>query len=604
MTNEKMKVWAYFKHNAGDFSRHWGAYIMLISVTNLFIGLAVIPFFNFAAQQTLRIGHVPYITLTNLGQILTHDPGVAAVLTLLGLLLLLFVYWQFTFLILGIQNIHRQTRLSFFQLAIATLKKTRRLTPTTIAVLIAYFVLIFPFSSVVFKTSLLAKLTIPDFIVDFIFARWYLGLLVIALYMMGTWLAVRLLPLLPALILSETPPRKAVAKTWRMTRGQTWRTLLAVLLIFIPVAVLTTLQTIGLYLLQSYLDSHWEHWALLGATINLGVLQVVMLLLTVFFTVMLYQLGTSQAETFQLIPNQDLIARVPKRRRNLLFRIGAVGLIALVIGGSSLFYYAYLTGALASQPLTISHRGVDDGNGVQNTIPALQATAKEKPDYVEMDLHETKDHQFVVMHDENLKDLTGVDAKPHQLTLSEMTKLTARENGHTAKVASFDQYLAAAERLHQKLLIEIKTTPEDSPQMMNHFIQLYGQRLLADHDQLHSLDYQVVTTMRKRVPKLKTFFILPYMLVFPETPASGYTLETTTLAMRVIDEAHNRDQKVYAWTVNDSDDMEKVAFMDADGIITDQLGELKTTLYQMNHHPSYADQILQYLTSFSDDAEN
>ncbi|NOS34929.1 glycerophosphodiester phosphodiesterase, partial [Acinetobacter baumannii] len=137
-------------------------------------------------------------------------------------------------------------------------------------------------------TSLLAKLTIPDFIVDFIFARWYLGLLVIALYMMGTWLAVRLLPLLPALILSETPPRKAVAKTWRMTRGQTWRTLLAVLLIFIPVAVLTTLLTIGLYLLQSYLDSHWEHWALLGATINLGVLQVVMLLLTVFFTVMLY----------------------------------------------------------------------------------------------------------------------------------------------------------------------------------------------------------------------------------------------------------------------------------------------------------------------------
>lgn len=94
------------------------------------------------------------------------------------------------------------------------------------------------------------------------------------------------------------------------------------------------------------------------STINFGVLQVVMLLLTVFFTVMLYQLEISQAETFQLIPNQDLIARVPKRRRNLLFRIGAVGLIALVIGGSSLFYYAYLTGALASQPLTISHRGL------------------------------------------------------------------------------------------------------------------------------------------------------------------------------------------------------------------------------------------------------
>ncbi|MEO4707468.1 hypothetical protein ABHW52_08690 [Pediococcus pentosaceus] len=29
-------------------------------------------------------------------------------------------------------------------------------------------------------------------------------------------------------------------------------------------------------------------------------------------------------------------------------------------------------------------------------------------------MHETKDHQFVLMHDENLKNLTGVDKAPHQ----------------------------------------------------------------------------------------------------------------------------------------------------------------------------------------------
>ena len=153
---------------------------------------------------------------------------------------------------------------------------------------------------------------------------------------------------------------------------------------------------------------------------------------------------------------------VPKRRRNLLFRIGAVGLIALVIGGSSLFYYAYLTGALASQPLTISHRGVDDGNGSKIQSQRYKPPLKKNRIMLRW-LHETKDHQFVVMHDENLKDLTGVDAKPHQLTLSEMTKLTARENGHTAKVAGLTSIWRLPERLHQKLLIEIKTTPEDSP---------------------------------------------------------------------------------------------------------------------------------------------
>ena len=109
----------------------------------------------------------------------------------------------------------------------------------------------------------------------------------------------------------------------------------------------------------------------------------------------------------------------------------------------------------------------------------------------------------------------------------------------------------------------------------------------------------MVTTLRKKVPTLKTFFILPYTLVFPATPASGYTLESTTLSTTVTDQAHARHQAIYAWTVNDSDDMQKMTFMDADGIITDQLATLKTTLRQMNDHPSYADQLLNYMTSFS-----
>ncbi|HAJ54660.1 MAG TPA: glycerophosphodiester phosphodiesterase, partial [Lactobacillus sp.] len=283
-----------------------------------------------------------HITLTNLGQIATAKPVTALLLVLIGLILLLFVYWQFAFLLLGIQNIHRQTHLSFRQLAGATIRKTRRLTPTTIVSLIAYFVLIFPFSSIVFKTSLLAKLTIPDFIIDYIFDRWYLTVLIVVLYLLGTWLAIRLLPLLPALILNDQSPRATVVRSWRATRGQTWRTLWAVILIVIPVLVFSILLVAGLYAFQTYLDQQWQQWSLLGATINLGLLQAAMLLITVFFTVMLYQLATSQAETFHLIDSQDHVVQVPKPRRNWIFRMSAFALIMVIIDGTSLFYHAYL----------------------------------------------------------------------------------------------------------------------------------------------------------------------------------------------------------------------------------------------------------------------
>lgn len=75
--------------------------------------------------------------------------------------------------------------------------------------------------------------------------------------------------------------------------------------------------------------------------------------------------------------------------------------------------YSYLTSNNElSNPMVISHRGVSNGNGAQNTIPALIATSKTyHPAYVEMDIRLTKDNKWVVMHDANLFALTGVNKK-------------------------------------------------------------------------------------------------------------------------------------------------------------------------------------------------
>ena len=51
----------------------------------------------------------------------------------------------------------------------------------------------------------------------------------------------------------------------------------------------------------------------------------------------------------------------------------------------------------------------------------LEKTAQLKPDLIEMDVQETKDGQFVMMHDANLKNLTGINATPQDLTLVELT---------------------------------------------------------------------------------------------------------------------------------------------------------------------------------------
>lgn len=255
----------------------------------------------------------------------------------------------------------------------------------------------------------------------------------------------------------------------------------------------------------------------------------------------------------------------------------------------------YLLGHGVKRPITISHRGVAEENGVQNTIPAMEKTIKLKPDYVEMDLHETKDHQFVVMHDENLKELAGVNKTPHGLTLKQLTNLTVRENGHYAKIASFDQYLAVAEKHHQKLLIEIKTTPHDSKQMLQNFNARYGKRILRDHDQVHSLDYSVVTGLKKINPRLTVLYIQPYNFGSPQGAADGYSMEYSTLNQDFITQAHWQRQPVYAWTVNESGIMKQVMYNHVDGIITDNIGELNATIKEFTKKQSYANRILNYI---------
>lgn len=126
---------------------------------------------------------------------------------------------------------------------------------------------------------------------------------------------------------------------------------------------------------------------------------------------------------------------------------------------------------------------------------------------MEIDLHETKDKQFIVIHDDNLQKLTGVNKNPHDLTLKQLIKLTAKENGHQAKLVSFDQYLKEAKKLNQKLLIEIKTTPNDSKKMLQTFNQKYTKTILKNKYEVQSLDYRVVEGLHQINPKLDVFYI-------------------------------------------------------------------------------------------------
>ncbi|MGM0165190.1 glycerophosphoryl diester phosphodiesterase [Enterococcus sp. AZ135] len=581
----------FFFTYSREFLRHWGSYILMIVGTNIVLEMLVIPCVQFLVAFILKRGNIPYVSNTNILTILTKHPAVLGALLLLLALVLTLVFLQFTFQLFSIKSIQTKEDRSLWELFKQSLYQMRHLRPATFFFFLFYFVLILPFANAIFRTPLLSKVTIPVFILEYLSENVLFLLLLTIASLVVSYIGIRLLFVLPLMIFSDESPKQAVSKSLELTHRRFWHYAWR---IFILTVFLTIVSYVGYglsYGLQVLLDLLPKPFPAIGAMITLTSIQLFSQLMLAWATVLYFSVLVQKF--YPLVISGERPLRLI--RPSLWTRIAAVVLFVFLGGTTLLSNVFYLMGLEDSIPLTISHRGVDNGNGVQNTIPAMAATIKEKPDYIEMDVQETKDHQFVVFHDKNFRKLTGRDATTHEMTLGEAQDLQAVENGHVAPIASFDDYLAFANEHKQKLLIEIKTNSSDSKEMVEHFIEKYQQNILTNHHRIHSLDYDVVAELKEKAPKLYVSYILPYNFVFPQTPANAYTMEETTLTSDFVRRAHLEKKDVYAWTVNDADSMDRMVSLNVNGIITDDLKTLQEQIKLYEKNPSYAKRIEMYI---------
>ena len=581
-------IWRDLRQYSKNFWRHWLAFIILFVGMDLANQLVFIPLFRLATTYILQAGGIPFISYQNIGLLITQHTAVVIGLLVELVLLLLVIYWQFAYLLQELRLI-LSGQISFKRLMKDSWMAIHDIRPGSLPMMLLYFVLVLPFADLVFRTPLLSKVQIPEFILDFMTRSSLLLTILIIFYIVITVLGVRLIMTLPLMIYRHQRTRQALVQSWRLTgKLKWWQYVKRLIVLGVLAAIVLGAFYAIVYGLQSLMDLFPGKFALGTATFNLTMIQVISELLTIWTGIIALQVVIAPLGSLQLSGKYSQKVGKPGK---IIFTILVTSLS--ILAAINNFYY--LNGADNARPVTISHRGVAEKNGVQNTIPALKKTHRLHPTYVEMDVHETKDHKFVVMHDENLKKLTGVNKTPHQLTLKQLTKLTAHENGYHAKVASFDQYLNAAEKLHQKLLVEVKTTPDDSKRMLKRFNRQYGERIIKDHDQVHSLDYRVVTGLKKLNPRLKVLYIQPYNFSYPKSVADGYSMEYSTLNFEFTQQAHQQRDVVYSWTVNNSDVMKQMMYDHVNGIITDNLAELNSSINDYMGSKSYANRILNFI---------
>ncbi|MFS0930473.1 glycerophosphoryl diester phosphodiesterase membrane domain-containing protein [Enterococcus durans] len=586
--------------NAWDFLKGTQAYFRDVLIMHGFILFICLPLLGSTTRFILRRGAIDYLSSDNITIIISQHPGVLLSLIAVLLTILLLVYFEFTFLLMSVYFIKKQVPVSLKQLLELTFFQLKKIRPLTFLFFLAYFLLILPISGLSFNSDLLSKVKIPAFIMDFIFAnRWIVVSTFIIFYLLLAYIGIRLIFALPEMILRDRPFKQAVKESWLLTKARFFAILGQFVVIGGSILLLSTAGYLLIITLQIIVEEFLPDYSLISAVFAMSVLQGVLLFNIVMSTVGIFYIIVDFMDDEGFLPDiPKWFTPQPSNEKYSAVKNTGIILFAVFFGiGVCLYNMDYLTSAAQTRPITVSHRGVSGNNSAQNTLAALEKTsAAYHPDYVEMDVQETKDGQFVVMHDFNLRQLTGVDKAPQDLTLKELEKLTVKENGVEEPVVSFDDYLKKADELNQKLLIEIKNSKKDSKDIITRFVTKYEKNILEKKHILQSLIYQTVSDLKKANPNFYVGYILPFNIVGPPvTPADFLTMEYSTINRNFIDSAHQDGKKVYVWTINDSDAISRMMFYGVDGIITDRMDLLNENVKITDEEITYSDKLLNFV---------
>lgn len=587
--------------NTWDFLVKTNVYFRDVLLMHGFILFVVIPLLSSSTKFILKRGQIQYISYDNLSEIATQHPAVAFLLVALLLLILLLVFFEFTFLLLSVYFIEKKQAVSLKQLLRMTTIQLKKLRPSVFLFFLFYFLLILPIGGLSFNSDLLARIKIPAFIMDFIFTNRLLIISAFVLfYLILIYIGIRLIFALPEMILRDRPFKEAFKESLLITK----RRFLAIVgrFIFIGGAILliTGISFTVVVGAQALVEEFFPDYALISAVFAMTLLQFFLLVNLVLSTVGIFYIIIDFMNDEGFLPDiphwfyqEDLPTPRFESVKNTLLLFTAI----LFGVGVSLYNLDYLDQEIEKIPVTISHRGVSDKNGVQNSLEALEKTSQTwHPDYIEMDIQMTKDHQFVVMHDFNLKNLAAIKGVPEQMTLAEIQQVTLHENGKSAKIPTFDTYLAEAKRLNQKLLVEIKTQQKDTTLIVDTFLKKYQNEIQSEHHLIQSLAFSIVESLKEKAPQLTVGYILPFNVIGPPiTKADFLTMEYSTINHNFITSAEEDGKKVFVWTPNSSEDMSRMIFYEVDGIITDQMGTLNKTIRDAKEKVTYSDKLLNFV---------
>jgi len=232
--------------------------------------------------------------------------------------------------------------------------------------------------------------------------------------------------------------------------------------------------------------------------------------------------------------------------------------------------------------IIMGHRGASK-IAPENTLKAFKEAIRLKADSVEFDVQETLDGEIVIIHDDNTLRTAGTEGIVNQMTLVELKKLNF---GNGEQIPTLLELIELAK---DKISLNCEIKVEGIAKKV---IQIFQDADILDSTIASSFLHEELIKIQKIEPQLKLATLVPteagkFSDWNYKKKLIDYTSENNYYAInplykladkQFIEYAHEKNVKVFPWTVDSGIAMRKLINMGTDGIITNDISRLKEVL--------------------------
>ena len=507
------------------------------------------------------------ITKDNFFHLFTNIYSVSAIIFFIIILAFL-IFLEFAFLTFMAYGRIYNTNIEKKEIIKNTFEKIKMLFGVQIIFFIFYFIIMIPVANIWLSSVFTENIYIPDFI------TWELTKTTTGTigYIIGTiillYINLRLIFVLPLTIIENHKLSENIKISWKITKKHQFRLIWTWIVLILLFSIVIWFFVVLLYGILLLIRETWEH--LLTSSIFLTIVEILLFFMAAISKIVII------VSLVVVLWKKKILEEKWKKLSKKEKKISKILLVIILISIINLFIFNY--NFLKNKPIiwknieVVAHRGYVHG-WVENSLESLEAAAKLKPNYVELDIITTKDNKFVVSHDYDLKRLAWIKKKIKDLNADEIIWKTIKQNWFVSKIVSFEDFVKKAKELNVNLFVELKPHKEgESPDYIDKVISKMRELWIDKTSKIISLNLKVLEEINKKAPEIEVWYIVPILFWnFWNNNVDFYLVEDFSFSENMVIQVKKENKKLYVWTVNNENKIVKYLQEDVDWIITDEL---------------------------------